>query len=362
MKERFRACMILAGVGDAMGYKNGSWEFCSSGAKIHKELNKMTEGKGVLALDMKGWSVSDDTVMHLATAEGLVTGEEDDKLLCIIGVRYIDCWSDMGGRAPGGTCSSGVHRLKEDGSNWKSISFSRYGGGCGAAMRAMCVGLRYPHDNDLKKLIKIGIESGKMTHHNPVGFYGSFAVAYFVKLALNNIPPTHWGYKLMEIIPQLEKYLEENYDEETYKNNIGASGYFIEKWENYLTLRKLTKEDVLKGDCLVFPSNFDQVEERDIYYKTLSFCGWAGASGHDASIIGYDALLYAGGDFEKLCLCGMLHAGDSDSTGTIAGALFGALYGFKGIPETLYKKLEYKERMVKLADQLLLLSYPNSKN
>jgi len=28
----------------------------------------------------------------------------------------------------------------------------------------------------------------------------------------------------------------------------------------------------------------------------------------------------------------MLHGGDSDSTGTIAGAWFGAAYGFKDIP------------------------------
>ena len=44
-----------------------------------------------------------------------------------------------------------------------------------------------------------------------VGYYGSFAVAYFVKLAINLIPPTHWGYKLIEMVPQLEKYLKENY-------------------------------------------------------------------------------------------------------------------------------------------------------
>ena len=59
-------------------------------------MNEITKGKGVLALDLKNFCVSDDTVMHLATAEGLVSGEEDDKLLCKIGMRYIDCWGDMG--------------------------------------------------------------------------------------------------------------------------------------------------------------------------------------------------------------------------------------------------------------------------
>jgi len=29
----------------------------------------------------------------------------------------------------------------------------------------------------------------------------------------------------------------------------------------------------------------------------------------------------------------MLHGGDNDSTGTIAGAWYGALYGFRGVSE-----------------------------
>lgn len=32
MLERYTACMVLAGVGDAMGYRNGRWEFNFSGA------------------------------------------------------------------------------------------------------------------------------------------------------------------------------------------------------------------------------------------------------------------------------------------------------------------------------------------
>ena len=39
--ERYQACMILHGVGDAMGYKNGEWEFNFSSEEIHKELEKL---------------------------------------------------------------------------------------------------------------------------------------------------------------------------------------------------------------------------------------------------------------------------------------------------------------------------------
>ena len=68
--ERYRAVMILSGVGDALGYKNGSWEFCHSGKAIHDELKQLG---GLEKLDVKGWRVSDDTVLHIATAEALVS-------------------------------------------------------------------------------------------------------------------------------------------------------------------------------------------------------------------------------------------------------------------------------------------------
>ena len=31
LEERYRASMVLAGVGDAMGYRNGAWEFTFDG-------------------------------------------------------------------------------------------------------------------------------------------------------------------------------------------------------------------------------------------------------------------------------------------------------------------------------------------
>ena len=54
----------------------------------------------------------------------------------------------------------------------------------------------------------------------------------------------------------------------------------------------------------------------------------------------------------------MFHAGDSDSTGVIAAACFGGMYGFAGVPESNYQKLEYKERLEGQADTLYTLSHP----
>ena len=68
--DQFKASMVLSAVGDALGYKNGEWEFCHSGEAIHRELKNLG---GLEKIDVKGWGVSDDTVLHLATAEALVS-------------------------------------------------------------------------------------------------------------------------------------------------------------------------------------------------------------------------------------------------------------------------------------------------
>ena len=95
------------------------------------------------------------------------------------------------------------------------------------------------------------------------------------------------------------------------------------------------------------------IPERDAFYKSVSFAGWGGASGHDAPMIAYDALLRARESWAELCSGGMFHGGDSDSTGVMAAAWWGGIYGMAGVPPCNYNKLEYRERLEDLAKALL---------
>jgi ADP-ribosylglycohydrolase len=52
----------------------------------------------------------------------------------------------MTGRAPGSTCMRSAAKLNHDGSNWKDITFEKNSGGCGASMRAACIGLYFYND------------------------------------------------------------------------------------------------------------------------------------------------------------------------------------------------------------------------
>ncbi|XP_071106396.1 ADP-ribosylhydrolase ARH1-like isoform X1 [Haliotis cracherodii] len=353
MLERYKAAMVLAGVGDALGYKKGEWEFCHSGQLILKDLKKMG-GLEKIKVNKRDWMVSDDTVMHLATGEALVSeaGRVNRvKTYHEMAHQYKVCMRDMAGRAPGATCMAMVHSLKPDTDNGYKIPFNSRGGGCGASMRAMCIGLRYPRHEDLNDLIAVSIESGRMTHHHPTGYLGALASALFTAYSIQGKPPVEWGQGLLDVLPQALKYIK---DSNYYANeNEKAWPYFKEHWEAYVDLRKL------KSGEPEFPSNYDDPDVRDDFYKSISFGGWGGASGHDSTIIAYDAILGAGQDWKQLCMRGMFHGGDSDSTGTIAACCYGAMYGFEGVPEGNYKKLEYKDRLEKLAEKLYDLAQTN---
>merc|ERR1712196_402404 len=90
-----------------------------------------------------------------------------------------------------------------------------------------------------------------------------------------------------------------------------------------------------------FPMCYD-ARARDEFYQKLSLRGInPGSGGVDSVLIAYDGLLACRGSWEQLCMCSVLHRGDNDSTGCIAGALFGAYYGLDPVPKLNYAQIEY---------------------
>lgn len=144
----------------------------------------------------------------------------------------------MKGRAAGTTCQRSVEQLYEDGSNWDTVAFQKNGGGCGASMRSACIGLVYK--SDIQKLVEVSIESGRITHHNPLGYLGGVVSAYFTSLAIRGEDPNNWINLLFkEVMPIAHDYVLKS-RESNVNLKSGDWQKFEECWKEYAEKRKMS--------------------------------------------------------------------------------------------------------------------------
>ncbi|XP_021260670.1 protein ADP-ribosylarginine hydrolase-like [Numida meleagris] len=225
--DRYEAALLLAAAGDALGFRGGRWEYCTAGARIHEELRALG-GLSRIELRPPEWPVSDDTVLHLATAEALGSGLEGDALLQELAQRYVEAMGDMEGRKPGPSSILGTSQLRPGEPHGYRIPFNPTGTGCGAAMRSLAIGLRYPRPEELPTLIQVSIESGRMTHHHPTGYLGALAVALFGALGVRGEPPEVWGAELLRVLPHAWDYVEGA--GVAVEDNAAAWDFFGDSW------------------------------------------------------------------------------------------------------------------------------------
>ncbi|CDQ73686.1 unnamed protein product [Oncorhynchus mykiss] len=186
---------LLSGVGDALGYRNQLWEYNDSEPAIHQELQELGGLKNITA-QLPDWPVSDDTVLHLATAEALATGKEGEELLQDVAARH-----ERHGRKE----TRAIKHLRQhiifcrELKGASECPYSPDGTGCGAAMRSMCIGLCvYPCPEQLSTLVAIAVETGRMTHPHPTVFLGAVVSALFTSYAVQCRPITTWGLGLVK--------------------------------------------------------------------------------------------------------------------------------------------------------------------
>lgn len=369
MQDKYNACVVLHAVGDTVGFRNGIWEFKYSGYENSNEkLYEFIDLGGVNQIDLSGWNVSDDTIMHIKTAQSLI---DDYNSINTLGnnmkKRFIEAYNQFTtekiDRYPG---VSTMNSLKEltNGKNWNEIPYNLMSGGSGAAMRCLCIGLALYGENNRDKLIQTSIESSRMTNNSSVGFLGGFVSALFTALAIEKVPINNWPFILIDLVTtKVNKYIEisgRNVDEYKKDHHI-----FIDKWMRYIDDKFDDNKNIIKNRANknlilrnkyyldAFTSNFLTRAAT----PRLSGSTFIGSAGDDSVIIAYDSLLDAGDNWEKLIIYSMLHMGDTDTTGSIAAGLYGALYGFDHVPTNFIEHLEYKNELYDISNKLFKKFY-----
>lgn len=368
METRYIACMILHAVGDTVGFKNADWEFKGGSYENLEKLYEFIDLGGVNHISLKGWRVSDDTIMHMQTADAVL---KDFTSLNTFGNNlkenflhaYDQFYSEgLGIRYPGHSTLVSLKRLK-DGASWLDIPYDIDSGGSGASMRSLCIGMAFHGISNRDKLIQFSIESGRITNNSAVGYLGGMGTALFTALAIESVPINEWPFILVDLFKsgKITKYMKtagrdiEEYDKDHH--------VFISKWHRYIDdkfddnkkpiVRKSTKHLVNRNKY--YMDTFGQrtiIKEGPFKKESEEKHSFIGSGGDDSVIIAYDCLIDSGTNWEKLVVYSMLHNGDTDTTGAIAAGLYGMLYGFKDVPENFLENLEYKKEITDLGKKL----------
>ena len=367
-KERYEASVLLGVVGDKIGFGNGDMEFF--GSEILKNtpaermrrvaehlsttiwLKTIAQG-GISGLNMAQLNTSDDTALFEANLRALLSSKP---LIKAVEEEYIAAFANVDEmvnvRYAGAQTVKSIQKVK-DGKEWQKFPYDPRAGGSGGAMKSMAFGLAFHKLSDLPKLISASVDSCLITHPNGVAVMGSIASAFFTACAINNVPPTKWVFELIKLIEtnKIQNYIKTIRSEESssYLKDVDA---FKIKLQTYI------EDNFEDGEYKIdttHPRSTDPGARMTYFHDAFSLVKhryFPGAGSDDSIIIAYDSLLIAGPSFEKLVYYSMLHMGDSDTTGILAGSWYGAIYGFKNVPSNILDTFDDKEKYKEIAKNI----------
>jgi len=184
-----------------------------------------------------------------------------------------------------------------------------------------------------------------------------------------------WGPLLLnEVLPTVTEYVLQPGQRHLKENEAALrKGAFRQKWEWFLEERGLV-DGALSP---TFPPEYGPSQRDQFYAQCATMLDVnpsgknPGSCGYDSVLIAYDALLWVESQlgphcdpsarWAELCHHAVLHRGDNDSTGSIAGAWFGALHGFAGVPAKHHERIEYHGRCLAAGSALAKIAAGGTK-
>lgn len=365
--------MFYAIVGDTIGFGNGHVEFNENDnmivrsnfdAKknsiytIYHVYTFISKG-GYSGFKMNDLIASDDSILALAVFDAVKNSlkKNNKQVIDNIKDKLIEYYQNdklKDRRYYGVRTVKSLERLINRNLDWEKFSYSENAGGCGASIRSMPIGLFYHGKENRDKLLEISIQSSRITHNNPTGYLGGFASALFTALAIEGIKPYLWIDELLSFFREgkIANFIKKIIGDK-FKNELKFHLQDIDEFF-YLLMKYKEWRFEVKDNKWIFRSTSEGSKKsmkyldirNNLFYQYFNRPGYynPGSNGFDSVIMAYDSILECEGNFEKLIYNAMLHAGDSDSTGCIAGAFFGAYYGNVNIPNNL-SQIELKNEL-----------------
>lgn len=322
--SQFRGCLLGGAVGDALGAAVEFLRIDEIRARFGPDgITDYAPAYGRIG------AITDDTQMTLFTAEGLLRAHvrHSARGICswpgVIRNAYrrwhvtqapdadpaiaADGWLIAHPklhqrRAPGATCIAAMQAIAAGGAARNDSK------GCGGVMRVAPIGLYASHRADLRPTFDLACEAAAITHGHRTGQVASGAFAAMIHQLVRS-------GTLQESVDAVLALLR---DVDGAAETIGA----------------------IEAAVAAAASGQQDIEAMGQ--------GWIA---EEALAMGLHAALL-GRDVRDVLIRAVNHSGDSDSTGSIAGQLAGAMWGEESIPATWLDRLELRDVIATMADDL----------
>lgn len=289
MERYSRVLGGLLGVacGDALG---GTLEFLSE-ADGRKRYGYLKEIVGGGCWDLEPGEVTDDTMMTIAVAEGILENPDDPAEH--IGARFID-WYLSKPKDIGNIINLALSNYIET-KAWDNAAKSAHifnegaSAGNGALMRCIPVALYY---KELEDVIRVTEQQAVLTHYDKKSTRACIFYNRIVNRYLNG------DSKISTIKELLKEYDEYSQVLKINKCSLKPTGYVVDSLMTSLW-------------CFINTDNFE-----DAVCEAVNLCG------------------------------------DADTIGAITGGLAGAYYGCERIPERWSEKIIIRDKIVELAKKI----------
>lgn len=298
LKSRFRGCLMGVAVGDALGAP-----FEGGVAVTPEAWRRVAEGDERLRF-------TDDTHMTFGVAESLLANLGfDGEHMAETFVRDFDAepWRGYGPGPP-----QVFARLRK-GAAWDEAGRSLFAGqgsfGNGAAMRVAPVGLF--HMDDLDQVVDVARKAASITHSHELGMEGAAGQACAVALAVRST--------LEDLDPES----------------------FIGSLLRHIAVAEMTA--AIERVRIVLKDPRPEIVAREI---------GNGIEALEAVPAALTAFLARPESFADAVAFAILLGGDTDTIGSMTGALSGAFLGEEAIPERWLDRVEGAPSMARVADGL----------
>jgi poly(ADP-ribose) glycohydrolase ARH3 len=210
-----------------------------------------------------------------------------------------------------------IFRMIKNGEAWYSAATKLYRGGSfgnGSAMRVAPVGLLY--SRNLERLREIAYQSSSITHSHELGKEGAALQACAVALALNT--PSDEGIDRGGFLSRLGNFVRDR----VYKEKVGQIGELLGEQDKARVVSVL-------GHGIEAPRSV----------ATAIYC----FLGHPKS-------------YEETVTYAISLGGDTDTIAAMAGAISGTYLGVEAIPSIWRAKLENRDYIEAVAEELAALA------